>query len=1057
MKQRLTSLLAAALLTSSMAMAKVYTGTVWAVGDDEPLIGATVMVKGTTIGVITDMDGNFTIDVPEKSKFLVISYVGMEQKELQVSKLREKGNEIYLDPVKGMLDEVVVTGMGNRKKITVTGAVTNVDVDDLKHISTSNLSNALAGNVAGVMAMQTSGQPGKNKSEFWIRGISTFGASKSAYILVDGFERENIDDLNIEDIETFSVLKDASATAIYGSKGANGVVLITTKHGKEGKINVNAKFESAYNTRTKTPDFVDGVTYAGLLNEARITRSKGIYFTPTEMELFANGMDPDLYPNVDWKDLLLKDGAMSYRANVNISGGGKTARYYASVSYVNDEGMYKTDKTLRDKYNTNANYGRWNYRLNLDIDITPTTLLRLGTAGDLSTRNYPGEGVPDIEDEMIRHEEFNGIWDALFGYNAILTPIMYSNGYSPMINMNRTAWRTNPWVMTTQTGYNTEWNNNLQNNVSLEQDLRFITQGLRFTGRFGYDTYNYNQIRHFQRPDLWYANGRDKETGEIIFDKILPREDMSQASNNSGSRRTFLDLLLSYNREFGAHNVMANLKYTWDETTQTQNIGNDIKNSVSRKNLAFAGQVGYNYDYRYFVDLNFGYNGSENFADHHRFGFFPAFSVGWAISREKFLREVTWLDMLKVRYSWGKVGNDNMGDQRFPYLYSIDYIRDDKGNIINVYNFGTTGDGATRPDYQHGLHFTSLASTNVTWEVAKKQDVGIDLALFNNRLTLTADYFYERRSGIYMVRNFLPGSLGLEQSPWANVGAVKSKGIDGNFKYEERIGNVALTVRGNLTYSKNTIEDYDVENNVYPYQYQTGYRVDQVRGLIAEGLFADYEDIRNHPKQMYGDVQPGDIKYKDVNGDGVVDDGDIVAIGATNRPNLIYGVGVSAAWKGFDFNFLFQGAGKSTVTISGKTVWAFSQDRYGQILKGLVNDRWVDKETAATLGIPANENPNASYPRMVLLEGNASHNNYRNSSFWTRDCSYLRLKNLELGYSLPKEFLSHLRMEHARFFFNATNLLTFSNFKLWDPEMGSSNGEAYPLTKSFTLGLTVSF
>ncbi len=875
MKQRIITLATALSLTSGLAMAKIYTGTVWAVGDDEPLIGATVMVKGTSVGVTTDIDGNFSIDIPEKSKFLVISYVGMEPKELQIGKLREKGNQIYLDPMQGALDEVVVTGMGNRKKITVTGAVTNVNVDDMKHFSTSNLSNALAGNVPGVLAMQTSGQPGKNKSEFWIRGISTFGAKKSAYILVDGFERENIDDLNIEDIETFTVLKDASATAIYGSKGANGVVLITTKHGKEGKINVNAKFETAYNSRTKTPEFVDGLTYAGLLNEARVTRSQGIYFTPAEMELFANGLDPDLYPNVDWKDLLLKDGSMSYRANVNISGGGKTARYFASVSYVNDGGMYKTDSTLKDKYNTNANYGRWNYRVNLDINATPTTLIRIGTAGDLSTQNAPGYGDDHV-------------WESLFGYNAILTPVMYSNGYVPMINMNRDDARSNPWVMTTQTGYKTMWNNNLQNNVSLEQDLNFITQGLKFTGRFGYDTYNSNSIDHIQMPERWYANGRDKDTGEIIFDKIGNKWDMTQSSYNEGSRRTFLDLLLTYNREFNGHNVTGNLKYTWDDNIQTQNIGNDIKNSVSRKNLAFAGQVAYNYDYRYFVDFNFGYNGSENFADGHRFGFFPAFSVGWALDREKFMQNLTWLDMFKIRYSWGKVGNDNCGDVRFPYLYTLDYIRDKNGMIVNgIYNFGTTG-SPTRFDYTQGIHYTGLASNNVTWEVAKKQDIGVDIALFNNSFTMTVDYFRERRSGIYMVRNFLPGSLGLESAPMANVGSVKQEGFDGNFAYHNKFGEVDLTVRGNITYSKNTIEDYDVENNVYPYQYQTGYRVDQVRGLIAEGLFADYEDIRNHPKQMYGDVQPGDIKYKDVNGDGVVDDGDIVAIGATNRPNLIY-------------------------------------------------------------------------------------------------------------------------------------------------------------------------
>ncbi|MDE5941324.1 MAG: TonB-dependent receptor [Muribaculaceae bacterium] len=1045
MKERIVTLLTAATLTSGLAMAKIYTGTVLNEADGEPLIGATVSVKGTSVVVATDIDGNYRIDIPEKGKTLVVNYIGMVPQELPVRSLDERDQLIRLAEKSNALNEVVVTGMGARKKITVTGAVTNVDVDDMKHFSTSNLSNALAGNVPGIMARQTSGQPGKNKSEFWIRGISTFGAGTGAYILVDGFERESIDDLNIEDIETFTVLKDASATAIYGSKGANGVVLITTKHGKAGKVNVSAKFETSYNARTNTPDFVDGLTYASLLNEASVTRSNGVYFTPTELELFRNGLDPDLYPNVDWKDLILKDGAMSYRANVNISGGGNTARYYASMSYVNDEGMYKTDSNLREKYNTNANYSRWNYRLNLDIDLSSTTLLRIGTSGDLSMRNSPGMGDTDT-------------WNSLFGYNAILTPIMYSNGYVPMVNMNRDDLRTNPWVMTTQTGYKQEWNNNLQNNLSLEQDLKFVTPGLKFTGRLGYDTYNYNWINHLQQPDRWYANGRDKETGEIIFDKIKDRQDMVQSSGNEGSRRIFIDLLLSYNREFGKHHVGANLKYTYDNDLKTQNIGSDIKNGVARKNMALAGQVLYNWDYRYFVDFNFGYNGSENFADGHRFGFFPAASAGWNLKREAFLKDVNWIDQLKIRYSYGKVGNDKIYEGnnliRFPYLYSIDYVRDSEGDPKNVWNFGTLN-SPTRPAYQQGLHYSALASNNVTWEVATKQDVGLDIGLFHNTFSMTVDYFHEKRTGIYMKREFLPGTMGLEQSPWANVGAVKSEGVDGHFRYENRFGDVTLTVRGNMTYSKNTILDYDVENNVYPYQYQTGYRVDQVRGLVAEGLFADYDDIRNSPKQMFGDVQPGDIKYKDVNGDGIVDDNDVVAIGATSRPNLTYGVGASVMWKGFDFNVHFQGAGKSSVLINGKTVWAFSQDRYGQILADLVDDRWVDSETAAQLGIPANENPNASYPRLVYLQGNAGHNNYRASSYWMRDMSYVRLKNLEFGYSLPKDLLSRIHFENVRFFLQGANLLTFSSFKLWDPEMGSENGEKYPLTRSVTLGVQI--
>lgn len=1038
MSKRIKTLLVGLTMVSSLASAKVYTGTILSSEDNEPLIGVSVMVKNGKTGTATDIDGNFSIDVPSNGKLLVFSYVGMKPLEVAVKSLKDEDNVFRMEPSSNSLEEVVVMGMGARKKITVTGAVTNVNMDDIKHTSTSNISNALAGNVPGILAMQTSGQPGKNKSEFWIRGISTFGASRSAYILVDGFERNSIDDLNIEDIETFTVLKDASATAIYGSKGANGVVLITTKHGKEGKLNVNVKLETSYNTRTKTPKFVDGLTYASLLNEAYITRSKGTYFTPTELELFANGLDPDLYPNVDWKDLVIKDGAMSYRVNANISGGGQRARYYASISYVNDGGMYKTDKTLRDKYNTNANYNRWNYRLNLDIDLSKTTLLRLGTSGDLSLRNSPGMGDDDT-------------WLSLFGYNAILTPIMYSNGYTPMINLGGgDNVRTNPWVMTTQTGYKQEWNNNLQNNVSLEQDLSCLTKGLKFTGRFGYDTYNYNAINHLQEPERWYAIGRDKATGDIIWQHMRDKVDMHQNSNNDGSRRIFLDLLLSYNRDFGPHNVGANLKYTYDNDVRTQNIGEDIKNSVARKNMALAGQVSYRFQSRYFADVNFGYNGSENFADGHRFGFFPAASAAWNIAGEPFMESTrTWLDMFKLRYSYGKVGNDRLGDNRFPYLYSIDYTGD------NVYNFGTYG-SPTRGEWMHGVHYSSLASRNVTWEVATKQDAGVDITLFNNRFSFTMDYFHEKRTGIYMERKFLPGALGLEQNPSANVGAVKSEGFDGFFRYEDHFGDVNFTLRGNITYSHNTVLNYDVENNVYPYQYQTGYRVDQLRGLVAEGLFADYDEIRNHPKQMFGDVQPGDIKYKDVNGDGVVDNGDIVAIGATTKPNLIYGFGFSLQWHGFDFNAHFQGAGKSSMMIQGKTVWAFSMNRYGQILSDLVDDRYIDRETAAQLGIPANENPNATYPRLQFCEDKSVvTNNYQPSSYWMRDISYLRLKTLEIGYSLPKDFLSKLHLSDARVYLQGSNLLTFSSFKLWDPEMGSDNGEKYPLSKSFTLGLQI--
>lgn len=994
----------------------------------EPLPGASIIIKDSKgLGAVTDMDGNYKIKV-NQYQTLVYSYVGFDSKEVLVKNqsvidvtLKESSNNA--------IDEVVVTGLGTQKKLTVTGAITNVDVGEMKHYSTSNLTNTLAGNVPGIMAMQTSGQPGKNTSRFWIRGISTFGASTDALILVDGFERSNIDDINIEDIESFSVLKDASATAIYGSKGANGVVLITTKHGKEGKININAKVEGSYNTRTITPEFVDGPTYANLLNEARVTRDLPVQYQPEELALIETGLDPDFYPNVDWSDLLLKDGAMSYRADLSLSGGGSTARYFASVAYIEDQGMYKTDETLRDKYDTNANYKRWTYRLNVDIDITKTTVLKLGISGNLNKRNSPGLGDSDV-------------WGELFGYNAISTPVLYSNGYVPAYGRNGN--QMNPWVAATQTGYNQEWNNNIQTNVTLEQNLDFITKGLSLTARFGYDTYNSNWIHHRKKPAMYRANSRN-EDGSIVFDLMQNESDMYQESGGDGSRREFFEALLRWNRQFAkVHNTGATLRFTQDANIQTQNIGTDVKNSISRKNVGLAGQVTYNYAYRYFVDFNFGYNGSENFSDGHRFGFFPAFSTAWNIAEEKFVKDMApWLDMFKVRFSWGKVGND-ASSTRFPYLYTIGYVKNKEDFL--TWNWGTDVNARTN----NMLHYSQMASPDVTWEIAKKTDVGIDLVLFNNRLSLTADYFHDKRTGIFMERNYLPLITGLESKPWANVGAVKSWGYDGNFSYKDHIGKVNWTLRGNFTYSKSEILDKDEENSVYPYQYEKGYRVNQQRGLIALGLFKDYDDIRNSPKQTFGTYQPGDIKYKDVNGDGVIDDGDKVAIGATSTPNLIYGLGLSVSYAGFDFNIHFQGAGKCTFPIYGKDTFIFSEGTWGNVIKGFVDDRWISSDISGTT---ATENPNASYPR---LSYGGNNNNQQTSTFWLRNGRYLRLKNFDVGYTLPKSWLVKLHLSNVRFYISGQNLLTWSSFDYWDPETTDPRGESYPITKSVTAGVQVS-
>lgn len=987
----------------------------------EPLVGVNITVGDMVgLGTITDINGKYKIKM-EPYHRLIFSYIGFDKVEVLVKEQRVI-NVAMQESEASVIDEVVITGTGAQKKLTVTGAVTNVNVADLKVNPTGSISNALAGNVAGVLAMQTSGQPGQNSSEFWIRGISTFGASNAALVLVDGFER-NLDEINIEDIETFVVLKDASTTAIYGSRGANGVILITTKHGKAGKINIDAKVKTTYNTRTITPDFVNGYNYASMINEARITRAQEPLYQPYELEILRLGLDPDLYPNVNWKDVLMKDGAMTYRGTVNMNGGGATARYFVSASYIEEQGMYKTDENLRKDYDTNANAKRWNYRLNTDIDITKSTLLKVGVSGSLKKVNEPGLG--------------GDIWHSIMGQTPISIPLVYSNGYIPAYG---TGNQTNPWVLATQTGYNEVWENKIQTNVTLEQKLDFITKGLSFVGRFGYDTNNKNNIKHEKWPEQWKAQRFRDENGELVFERISTEQKMRISSGASGERLEFFEAILQYDRGFKEHHLGGTLKYNQDSKIMTVNIGDDIKKSIPRRHQGLAGRVSYNWNYRYFADFNFGYSGSENFATGHQFGFFPAFSVAWNIAEEPIIKKsLKWMNMFKLRYSYGKVGNDNFGDNvRFPYMYTIG-----------------SGGGYQWADYNYDKNFggkiyTDLASNNVTWEIATKHDIGVDLSLFNDKFTATIDYFHEQRDGIYMTRDHLSSMIGLNgKRPKANVGSVLSEGFDGNFAYKQKVGDVNLTIRGNMTYSKNEILERDEAYNVYEYQMDEGHRVDQAKGLIALGLFKDYDDIRNSPRQDFGSVQPGDIKYKDVNGDGVINDGDRVAIGATTKPNLIYGMGISAQWKGLDVNLHFQGAGKSTFFIDGPSVYAFSSGTWGNILSDLVENRWIDSSISNN---PATENPNASYPR---LSYRGSGNNFRQSTYWLRNGSYLRLKTLEIGYSLPKSMVNKIHFNSMRLFFIGTNLLTFSSFKLWDPELGSSNGEKYPLAKMFTLGLSV--
>lgn len=994
--------------------------------NNEPMIGVNIIIKDHAgLGAITDLNGKYKIKAQD-FEVLVFSYIGYDKVEIPIRNRKEIN--VKMKPSENnVLDEVTVTGTGIQKKATVTGAITTVDVSTLQHAAGANISinNTLAGNVAGIIAKQASGEPGRDTSQFWVRGISTFGAGQGALILIDGFER-SMDEINIEDIQSFSILKDASATAIYGSKGANGVVLITTKQGQSGKVSINARVETTYNTRTRTPKFVDAYDYAQMRNEALITRNREPKYTPKELEIIRLGLDQDLYPNVDWQDVLLKDGAFAKRATLEIRGGGSNARYFLSGSFIDTEGMYKTDETLKEQYDTNSNQKRWNYRMNANVNVTKTTLINVGLSGSLIKQNRPGQG--------------DNVWVSITGQNPISIPVMYSNGLTP--SWGKEDARLNPWVTATQTGYQEYWENKIQTNITLEQDLKFITKGLRFVGRFGYDTNNENYNQRTKRPEIYIAEPRRDKNGNLVM-KLLEKERlMQQYSWNNGDRVETFEAEFHYDRTFKQkHQIGGTLKYSQREKIKTQNVGDDIMNAISRRNQGIAGRFVYGLLGRYFAEFNFGYTGSENFSKGHQFGFFPAVSFGWNLAEEKFMKKVfPWMEMFKIRYSYGEVGNDDI-EQRFPYLtyFGNTPMGWNYGDYLSNYNF-------------NGYHYDRVASTDLGWEIAKKHNLGLDVSLFNGGFTATVDIFKDTREDIFMRRQHLPNIIGLTNQPWANVGRMQSTGIDGNFMVHHKFGDFNLTVRGNWTLTKNEVLAYDEEMNAYSYKMTRGFRYNQERGLIAEGLFKDYEEIRTSPRQ-FGNYAPGDIKYKDINGDGVISDLDEVPIGATRTPNAIYGFGASLQWKNFDFNVHFQGAGKSSYALDGPSVYPFSQGEWGNISTDLIKPgkRWISREIS---GDPATENPNATYPR---LSYGWNDNNYRKSTFWLRNGSYFRFKTLEIGYTIPKEITNKLLMNQVRLYFLGSNLAVWDSLKLWDPELGTGDGNAYPLSKSFTLGLTVNF
>lgn len=992
--------------------------------DGESVIGATVTVKEDPgKGVITDTDGRFKMNGLSKGQTLVISYIGYKDATVKVTKTDER-MRIVLEEDISDLDEVVVVGHATQRKISVVGAVTNVEVKDL-NVPATSVSNMLGARVPGIIAVTHSGEPGKDFSEFWIRGISTFGASSGALVLIDGVEG----DLNLvdpEDIESFSILKDASATAVYGTRGANGVVLVTTKKGVAGKLKVNVKANVGLSYSPRMPEYVGAYEYATLANEAALSRGMNPIFSDVDMALFKNGMDPDLHPDVNWRDVILKDYTWNQQYHLSASGGGEVARYYMSMGFQNKEAIFKQDKGI-NKYDTNVNYKQYNFRANIEVNMTKSTILNLNLETILVNQNSPGYG-----------DNSDALWEAQANLTPVTVPILYSTGQFPTYGTNNSE--MSPYILLNHTGYRNYFGNTSNLILSLRQDLSMLTKGLSATVLFNFNSNGKMWASRSKTPELYYATERNRD-GSLNLTKVTDAVPQGYSGWEEVDRKYYFEARANYERLFNkTHRVTGLIHFYLQDYVNSKN--KTPLTAIPKRYVGLSSRLTYSWKDTYLIEANLGYTGSEAFENGKKFGLFPAISGGWIPTQYQFMKDaLPFLSYLKFRASYGEVGNDKLtwdDSVRFPYLTII-------GNGgSGIWNSGS------------GLTETQVGSNNLRWEKAAKTNFGIDMKLFGDRFDMTVDFFKDIRSGIYQQRASTPAEMGLVTLPWANVGKMKSWGIDGHVAYTHTFTpDTYITVRANFTQSKNEILEFEESIKRYPYQSAVGYQSGINRGLIALGLFKDEADIENSPQQNLGSVVlPGDIKYKDVNGDGVVDDGDVVPLEYSNTPQIQYGLGTEFNYKNWNLSVLFEGTARMKYFVGGSGYYPFANEDTGNILTMVAdpNNRWISAEIS---GDPSTENPNAKFPRLTY--GNNSNNN-RESTFWLRDGSYLRLKNVTLAYSTQNKLFKKVGIQNATFSLIGENLwLWDKGDKIFDPTQASSNGAKYPIQRVITLQCNLNF
>jgi TonB-linked SusC/RagA family outer membrane protein len=1011
-------------------------GTVTDAAEGSPMPGVTVVVVGQGRGAITGKDGKYEIFNVPASASLQYSFVG---KITQIVPVAGKTLiDIALVDQITMLEDVAVVGYGTQKKSNVISAMDNIKTEQLQ-LPTRTISTSLVGRLAGIMSVQSSGEPGNDGATFWIRGINTFAGSSAPLVLVDGVER-SIDRVDSEDIADFAILKDASATALYGVRGANGVVLITTKRGQAGKFNIHLRAEHAFSSPVAMPEFVGGVEYMELINEARANGGQGIAYSRQQIENTRNKVDPYYYPDVDWTKELIRKNSPAQKVTLNVSGGSERMRYYVNAGFFNQSGMFKTFKYY--SFDPGINLKRYNFRTNIDLELTGTTSLGVGMVATLENKHrQAGAGV-----------------DYIFYNMRERVPIAYPLEYPDKTKIPGEAYgqSRNPYQMLAHSGYADEYNTTLQSNIEVKQDLKFITEGLNLKFMFSFDAYLYAQVLRTMQPRPYMIQpwGFDAEGNPILTNEEGEYNYVDQAPNSatyysylqrtssrpSTNRTVYLDAQLNYNRVFGLHNVGAMFLYNQNDRLVPSD--ENIYNSVPQRYQGITSRTTYAYNNRYFFEFNFGYNGSENFAKGKRYGFFPAVAVGWVPTEESFMDFARpAIDYLKIRFSHGQVGNDQIGSvasvSRFAYLSRIQ-----NGTSVN-FGAGANGYGSGA-----GLLESYYGNPDATWETATKSDLGIDIR-FLNGWRLQADLFYEKREDIWVGLETIPAFVGMREvdgvvATGGNLGEMENKGVDGFIEYArsfDRGWNVS--VKGTYSFARNKVLKNAKAKPVWDYQDEVGQRYNMPFGYIAERLFIDEADIQNSPDQSYlgGASKPGDIKYTDKNEDGVIDNFDQVFQGHPTVPEISYGIGASVSYRNLDLSFLFQGA--TNVSFYAKPQ-AYTDINDGNIYTYIRDNRW----TTVTKDI------HAKIPRPEI---GLQTRNYVNSTWWLQDGSYLRLKQAELGYSLPKSWVSQIGIKHARIYANGVNLFTLSPFKLWDAESKHETGMYYPIQRVFNFGLEVNF